>query len=132
MEHAGKERKMIFDLYEKASVLHGHKCPGLALGVRVADEAMKKLGVEQGDERLRCVTEKMACFNDGIQSVSGCTMKNGRLSYLPNNKVAFRFYLDGSEESIYYTARELGHGGDREEKIKFILTAPIDEVFIVE
>lgn len=123
---------MIYELFDQAAQLHGHKCPGLALGVRVADEALKKLGVNPGDDRLHCVVEKRACFNDGIQSVAGCTFDNGRLTCIAGDKAAFRFYIDGSRESVYYIARDLGHGGDKEEKIKFVLTAPFDDVFITE
>ena len=45
-------------LWNKCAEFHGHKCPGLATGFRVATEAMAKLGLDgpEADEELVCVT----------------------------------------------------------------------------
>ena len=64
----------IHELFEAAGNLHGHLCPGLAIGVRAAAEAG---GLLHGE--LRCAIESRACWADGFQSVLGATVGNGRL-----------------------------------------------------
>ena len=45
-------------LWEKAIAFHGHACPGLAIGVRAATEAIKRLNLSfSEDEEVVCVTE---------------------------------------------------------------------------
>ena len=62
---------MIHELYQKAGELHGHYCPGLAIGVRAAFEALRILKVENiHSHSLYCIAESRACFQDGIQVVS--------------------------------------------------------------
>ena len=53
----------------KAIAFHGHACPGLAIGVRAATEAIKRLNLFSEDEEVVCVTENDACGVDGIQAI---------------------------------------------------------------
>ena len=48
----------IHELFEAAGNLHGHLCPGLAIGVRAAAEAG---GLLHGE--LRCAIESRACLS---------------------------------------------------------------------
>ena len=68
-------------LWNKCAEFHGHKCPGLATGFRVATEAMAKLGLDgpEADEELVCVTENDSCAVDAVQVITGCTMGKGNL-----------------------------------------------------
>lgn len=118
---------MIHELYESAAVIHGHKCPGLAIGVRAAAEAKRIL--EAPGESLSCVAEKNACFIDGIRSVAGCTEKNGRLSFNITGKVAFTFTNNASGKTVRLDFVGNKPGLSREEQIECILTAPLDEIF---
>ena len=70
---------MIKELYEKAGELHGHYCPGLAIGVRAAAAALDILSPEKKGTNLYCIAESRACYLDGIQVVFGTTVGNGRL-----------------------------------------------------
>ena len=70
---------MIKELYEKAGELHGHYCPGLAIGVRAAAAALDILSPEKKGKNLYCIAEGRACYLDGIQVVFGTTVGNGRL-----------------------------------------------------
>ena len=56
-------------LWNKCAEFHGHTCPGLATGFRVATEAMAKLGLDgpEADEELVCVTENDTCAVDAVQ-----------------------------------------------------------------
>ena len=66
-------------LWEKAIAFHGHACPGLAIGVRAATEAIKRLNLSfSEDEEVVCVTENDACGVDGIQAILSCTAGQGK------------------------------------------------------
>ena len=67
---------------ELAIQFHGHICPGLLMGVRVAEFAQKQLGVSQDqDEELLAVVETNSCGVDAIQSILGCTFGKGNLIF---------------------------------------------------
>lgn len=74
----------------KAAQMHGHYCPGLALGIMAATFAMKKLDADSnGMEDLLAITETNNCFSDGVQFVTGCTFGNNSLIFKDLGKVAF-------------------------------------------
>ncbi len=80
----------IEDLLLKAGQIHGHFCPGLAMGVMAAAYAMKALGVNSdGMEDVLAITETNNCFSDGIQFVTGCTFGNNALIFQDLGKTAF-------------------------------------------
>ena len=112
----------IHELFEAAGRLHGHLCPGLAIGVRAAAEAA---GLLQGE--LRCVMEISACWADGFQSVFGATVGNGRLRLRETGKPVFNFYGDGGELRLYL--RPLPKLPDKAALTEHILTAPAAEIF---
>ena len=46
-------------LWIKAVELHGHECPGLAIGVRVSDAAKEMLRIGSSeDEEIVCVADR--------------------------------------------------------------------------
>lgn len=74
----------------KAGQLHGHFCPGLAMGVMAATYAMKELKVDSdGMEDLLAITETNNCFSDGVQFVTGCSFGNNALIFRDVGKTAF-------------------------------------------
>jgi formylmethanofuran dehydrogenase subunit E len=64
---------------------HGHKCPAMPNGLRVAEAAMNKLGVDRtGDSFLHAIVELgenhcATCFADGVQVITGCTFGKGNI-----------------------------------------------------
>ena len=65
-------------LWQKAAAFHGHVCPGLAIGFKACEAAMKVMGVTGSkDEELVCITENDACGVDAIQAVLGCSLGKG-------------------------------------------------------
>ena len=120
---------MIEELYEKAGELHGHYCPGLAIGVRAAASALDILNPEKKGKNLYCIAESRACYLDGIQVVFGTTVGNGRLEVRDSNEAAFNFYDRESGRSVRLAAADMPKGLSRDEKRDFILTAPLDKVF---
>lgn len=119
---------MIHQQYELASLLHGHKCPGLAIGVRAAEEAKRILKIENiQDKNLYCVVESLTCCIDGIQVLAGCTMGKGNLIYRPAGKSVFNFFFNG--EGLRLSLRPIDFRGDRDAMKEHILTAPFEEIF---
>ncbi len=73
--------------------LHGHKCPGMALGLRLGAEAMNALGVERArDTQLLALLELgdhhcTHCLADGVQIITGCTLGKENLIKLGYGKL---------------------------------------------
>jgi formylmethanofuran dehydrogenase subunit E len=73
-----------------SGLLHGHFCPGSAMGVKAAARAVKELGVKStGMEEVVVIVETNACFADGVQMVTGCSFGNNALIYRDYGKTAF-------------------------------------------
>jgi formylmethanofuran dehydrogenase subunit E len=70
----------ISDDIQGAIAFHGHYCPGLTIGFRAAQIAMRELGVTRAaDEELVAICETDACGVDAIQFLTGCTIGKGNL-----------------------------------------------------
>ncbi len=83
----------IRELLTSAGMLHGHYCPGLALGVMAALTGLRHLDIfSQGMEKLIAVVEINSCFADGIQWVTGCTLGNNSLIYRDLGKTAVTIF----------------------------------------
>ncbi len=99
MDNTKDPREVIWDiirdgdlnlLLDRAAVLHGHYCPGLAIGVKAAYTAVKKLDVEpEGMENVLAIMETNNCASDGVQFVTGCTFGNNSLIFRDLGKTAF-------------------------------------------
>ncbi len=72
---------------------HGHLCPGLALGYRVAKAALLALGADRPrDEELVAIVENDSCAVDAIQYITGCTFGKGNLVFHDYGKHVYTFY----------------------------------------
>ncbi len=82
----------------KAAQIHGHFCPGLAMGIMAATQAMRELKAQSdGMEDLLAITETNNCMADGIQFVTGCTFGNNALIFNDYGKSAFTLtHRDGN------------------------------------
>ncbi|HOT15266.1 MAG TPA: FmdE family protein [Bacteroidales bacterium] len=73
----------------QAGQLHGHYCPGLAMGVMAAYYAIKEMKADSiSMEGLRAIIETRNCVADGVQFVTGCTVGNGSLIYKDTGKTS--------------------------------------------
>lgn len=78
--------------WERAVEFHGHSCPGLAVGYRVAQIALDNLGeVRSPDEELVAVVENDACGVDAVMLLTGCTLGKGNLLYRDYGKQVYTF-----------------------------------------
>jgi formylmethanofuran dehydrogenase subunit E len=77
-------------LLEISGLLHGHFCPGSAMGVKAAARAVRELKTRAtGMEEVVAIVETNACFADGVQMVTGCSFGNNGLIYRDYGKTAF-------------------------------------------
>jgi formylmethanofuran dehydrogenase subunit E len=87
--------------WEKCVEFHGHVCPGLALGFKSAEVALRELGVTRSqDEELVAIVENDACGVDAIQVLTGCTFGKGNLIYRDYGKHVATFGNRKTGESV--------------------------------
>lgn len=115
---------------------HGHSCPGLAIGFRLANAAMNALGViRSDDEELVAVVESDACGVDALQCVSGCTFGKGNLVFRDYGKHAYSLFSRVKQQGV----RVVFHGKgvpaelreDRPAYAKRIMTEQEDAILSV-
>lgn len=81
------------DDLREAIQFHGHLCPGLALGYRVAKAALRELGADRPqDEQLVAVVENDSCAADAVQFITGCTFGKGNLIFRDYGKHVYTVY----------------------------------------
>ncbi|MCX8021846.1 MAG: FmdE family protein [Syntrophorhabdaceae bacterium] len=91
-------------LIKKTEEFHGHFCPGLAIGIRVADYIAKKMG-RAYDEEIVAVVETDMCAVDAIQFITGCTFGKGNLIFKDYGKIAFTFFSRRDDKGIRIVAK---------------------------
>ena len=69
----------IKELMKKATMFHGHICPGIAIGVLVAKYALEHGFEHSPDEELVAVVETDSCSVDALQVLLGTTFGKGNL-----------------------------------------------------
>lgn len=96
---------MATSAYDKAVKFHGHSCPGLAIGYRIAVAARRELNAGfSADEEVVCMAENNSCSVDAVQVITGCTAGKGNLLIENIGKQAFSFYAraTGKALRVYY------------------------------
>ena len=119
--------------YEEIIQFHGHQCPGLAMGYRMAVAAMDRLrSMRAPDEELVAIVENDACGVDALQCVTGCTFGKGNLLFSDYGKQVYTVYARSTRQGV----RVHFHGqgipadlkDDRDARAEWILTAPSDQM----
>ncbi len=137
---------------------HGHMCPGLAMGIRAAEIALREVGGHSSDEEVVALTETDMCAVDAIQYLTGCTFGKGNLVHLDYGKNAYTFARRSDGRAIRVSARpgaferspEYGqlsakvrdgsatqeeqalHKEQRADRVEAILRAPEEQLYAVE
>ena len=70
---------------------HGHSCPGLAIGIRAAELAIRELGAPT-ETTMVAISETDMCGVDAIQFLTGCTYGKGNFLHRDYGKMAFSFF----------------------------------------
>src|SRR5215471_4726108 len=102
--------KSLAEYLQDAEVAHGHLCAGQVLGVRMAMFGLKKLGIDdpQEKDRKRIVTfvEIDRCATDAIMVVTGCRLGKRALKFRDWGKMAATFVDLESGRAIRVAATE--------------------------
>ena len=86
--------------FDDAVKFHGHACPGLAIGYRVATLALQEMGLRARDEELVAIVENNSCAVDAIQFFCGCTFGKGNLIFKDYGKHVYTFIKRPGPEAV--------------------------------
>lgn len=135
---------------------HGHWCPGLATGIRVAQIALREIGPHSQDEEIVAIVEADNCAVDAIQYLTGCTFGKGNLIHRDYGKNAFTFVRRSDGRAVRISSnpsrqpsrdpelvelqgrvdRGVATADDRaalyQARIRTLIDAPEDELFVVQ
>ena len=90
---AFRKQNRVERIWKASLLLHGTPCGSRALGVRVCDTVLTRLGLETPEpNRLVCVTESDGCCVDALQVGLGCTMGKGHLLFYKTGMLVFTVY----------------------------------------
>jgi formylmethanofuran dehydrogenase subunit E len=103
--------------FNKVVEFHGHVCPGLAIGYRVA-KYIKGHCDKSEDEELVAIVENNSCSVDAIQRMLSCTFGKGNLIFRDYGKQVFTFYCrsDSKALRIYFKGEMPKRMGELQEK----------------
>lgn len=83
---------------------HGHLCPGLVYGYRVAKEAIERLGINRSyDEEIVAISENDSCAVDGLQALLGTTAGKGNLIIRNYGKNVYTVQSRGKRRALRFT-----------------------------
>ena len=111
---------------ERTIAFHGHSCPGLAIGIRAAEIALREMPrVDQAD--LVCVTETDMCGVDAIQFLTGCTYGKGNLIHRDVGKMAFSFFDRKSGRGLRLLFNQQSRGALDAEMVALMGKGPLSQ-----
>ena len=107
-------QEMQNDDLREAIQFHGHLCPGLALGYRVAKAALRELNADRPrDEELAAVVENDSCAVDAVQFITGCTFGKGNLIFRDYGKHVYTFFNRRTGQGVRISEDFRGFEGDQ-------------------
>lgn len=114
--------------FEEILEFHGHSCPGIAMGYRMALSAMAKLNETRADdEEIVAIVENDACGVDALQCLTGCTFGKGNFIFLDYGKHVYTLFSRTSNKGVrvYFHGNGLDRekANDREAFTRMILEA---------
>ena len=93
---------------------HGHLCPGLALGYRVAKAALRELKADRPqDEELVAIVENDSCAVDAVQFITGCTFGKGNLIFRDYGKHVYTFFNRRTNQGVRISEDYRGFENDQ-------------------
>jgi formylmethanofuran dehydrogenase subunit E len=93
---------------------HGHFCPGVSIGVRAAQIALREIGSHSKDEEVVAIVETDMCAVDAIQQMVGCTFGKGNFFHLDYGKNAYTFIRRSDGKAIRVVGKPNPFGKDPE------------------
>jgi formylmethanofuran dehydrogenase subunit E len=109
MPVTNNQKKMPDDL-KRCVEFHGHICPGLIYGYRVAKEAMRLMDIGHSvDEEVVAICENDSCAVDALQVILGTVAGKGNLMIKDFGKNAYTV-LSRSKRQAYRFSRKTRYG----------------------
>ena len=123
--------------YAEIIKFHGHECPGLAMGYRMATAGLKSIkSVHASDEEIVSIVENDACGVDALQCVTGCTFGKGNLIFHDYGKHVYTIYSRATRKGVRVVfnpeAVPDNIRDDRKRTAEWILSAPEKTILSVE
>jgi len=91
---------------ERAKEFCGHAGPYLAIGLRMGERALKKLGSEKYTGmtiQAECIPKAPYCFLvDGLQLSTGCTFGNRNIEWVSSSRIRVTFTNAQTKEKVTY------------------------------
>lgn len=129
-----KHARFLLRTFWKSCVsFHGKPCALLALGVRVCETALARLGLENADgDRLVCVSEHDGCCVDAIQIGLHCTIGKKHLLFYKTGKLVFTVYDLISGKSVRMCTRPEIEANIHQMAPEDIICLPEEQLFYFE
>ncbi|OWZ82654.1 FmdE family protein [Natranaerobius trueperi] len=120
--------------WNEVTKFHGHECPGLAIGYRLALDALKILKVDKSvDEELLAIIETDACGADAIQVLTGCTFGKGNFFFKDLGKHALTLISRDKNQGVRLGLKYgVLTGKNRNDKIDNIFSLSTEKLFTIK
>lgn len=90
--------------WEQVTDFHGHTCPGIAIGYRVAVLAQKEMGIRPtSDSELLVKAETRSCALDAFQIINKSTIGRRALMIEDSHQPIYWFHFTGTQEILKIT-----------------------------
>ena len=125
----------IRELMKKATMFHGHICPGIAIGVLVAKYALMHGFEHSPDEELVAVVETDNCSIDALQALLGTTYGKGNLIHKDYGKSNYNIYSRKYQKGVRLALKKSILSDkklSRDEKIQKFLGLEPEDVFEIK
>lgn len=119
--------------FEEVAQFHGHVCPGLAMGYRMALAGLDALSEQKADdEEIVAVVENDACGVDAVQVLTGCTFGKGNLIFRDYGKSVYTFFSRRTGAGVRISWKEPQATDDipdeRQARVRWILAASESDI----
>ncbi len=97
------------EVLEEAVAFHGHLCPGLVLGIRMARAGCRAIGIDRprsAGKGLVVLVEIDRCATDAIEVVTGVSLGKRTLKHLDYGKMAATFVDVARGTAVRVVARD--------------------------
>jgi formylmethanofuran dehydrogenase subunit E len=93
---------------EKAKNFHGHTCPGIVLGTRIAIAGNRRLGIKDPSKTrdLIVYVEIDRCLADAIQAITLCSLGKRRLKHVDYGRFAATFVDVSKNRAVRISVKE--------------------------
>lgn len=123
--------------YQQILEFHGHECPGIAIGYRMATAALAELtALRAKDEELVAIVENDACGVDAVQCLTGCTFGKGNLIFRDYGKQVYTLYSRLSQVGVRvcFDSNRVPDGlrEQRESFTQWLLSTPVEVILSIE